>query len=100
MKLELSESFPGELNGDADYILRKAQTALEAALEKAGITCCGLQKGQAYKTRGGEIHVIEDLAKGLGAAYEQRLEKMKKDLEGRLTNRKDLEARIEEATDG
>jgi len=81
MKLQISESFPGELNGDPNHLLEKAAKALETALEQAGVTCCGaLLKAGPYRQRGGELQLIEDLAKGMGDLYSARLEKLQADL--------------------
>jgi len=84
MKLELHESFPGELGGTPENIIKKAQLAFDAALESLGCeTCGGLHKALG---RGGELQIIEDLTQRLATKYANRLEKLRDDLTEAIGN--------------
>lgn len=84
MKLEINESYEGELSEDAQRVRDKANWALQTALRAAGVPkCCGgiekSLKGGSTK-RIGEMQVIEDLTQVLARKYEARLERMRQDL--------------------
>ncbi len=88
MKLEIQESYEGELADDAQKVRDKAAWALQSALRAAGVPkCCGgLEKSLSSKPkkRIGEMQVIEDLALHLARVYERRLSLLKSDLINRI----------------
>ena len=90
MKLEIKESYSGELSEDSKLVRDKAEWALASALKEVGVKdCCGgLHKAlTAGPDRIGEMQVIEDLTQILSKAYEARLSALR-------------DALVEEITDG
>ena len=88
MKLEIQESYEGELKDDSQKVRDKANRALQSALDAVGVPrCCGgLEKALTSKTeeRIGEMQVLEDLTKNLASMYEERLYLLSQDLEERI----------------
>ena len=84
MKLEIKESYEGELEEHAQKVRDKAAWALQTALKAAGVSSCcgGLEKSltSENKDRIGEVQVIEDLTQMFSALYEERLRKLKSDI--------------------
>lgn len=88
MKLEINESYEGELVEDAQKVRDKANWALQTALKAAGVPkCCGgIEKSLLSKDtkRIGEMRVIEDITEALSRMYEHRLDLMRQDLISRI----------------
>lgn len=88
MKLEINESYEGELVEDAQRVRDKANWALQTALKAAGVPkCCGgIEKSLTSKKeqRIGEMQVIEDITQALSKMYEHRLDLMRQDLISRI----------------
>ena len=85
MKIKLEESTPGEFRlADPDEVLRKARTGLKAALVEATGTdfseCCGPEMFSKAMPRGGEMQVVEDLAKSMANLYTERMERLQEEL--------------------
>lgn len=91
MKLEIQESYTGELTDDAQTVRDKANWALQSALTAVGVSrCCGgLEKALTGNKKGriGEMQVLEDLTKGLAQMYESRLRFLQQDLHERIEAR-------------
>jgi hypothetical protein len=88
MKLEINESYEGELVEDPQRVRDKANWALQTALKAAGVPkCCGgIEKSLTSKKgqRIGEMQVIEDITQALSKMYEHRLDLMRQDLISRI----------------
>lgn len=84
MKLEIKESYEGELSEEAQRVRDKASWALQTALKAAGVSSCcgGIEKALRAKGDGpiGEVQVIEDITKKLSQIYEDRLMQLRLDI--------------------
>lgn len=88
MKLEIQESYEGELKEQSQRVRDKANWALQSALKAAGVpTCCGgLEKAlkPENQERIGEMQVIEDLTQELSRIYEDRLMQLRLSILSRM----------------
>tara|TARA_A100001388_G_scaffold276238_1_gene263435 strand:- start:527 stop:811 length:285 start_codon:yes stop_codon:yes gene_type:complete len=93
MKLEINESYEGELSDEAQRVRDKANWALQAALRAAGVpSCCGgLEKSlkSSPENRIGEMQVLEELTLDLAKMYEERLSLLQRDLLDRIEEEND-----------
>ncbi len=73
MIVDVSESYPGELNEEPDVLRAKLHKALHEALGQIS-----LQKGG--KARGGELRVLAELSDLTERLYAERTERLRADM--------------------
>ena len=74
MKVQITESYTGELDGDPDELLNKVREAAEAAID--AVADKSLRKA---KPRGGEMAVIDDLVMHMQRRYNERMAQLSAD---------------------
>ena len=82
MKVQISESQPGEFRETRAVLEDRAVAGIQAALETALDleNHSPLEKAQAASRRGGEVDAIEELTKHMVSLYEKRSKQILADL--------------------
>lgn len=75
MRVEIQESYPGELAEDPGVVESKIHRAAHAALDQLGIRKGGV-------VRGGEMQVFDDLSALMAEAYDTRRRQLLADMIG------------------